>query len=184
MGQIRRAFWCSIPLAVALVAACGSKGSSGAGPGGGSTPGASSGAGAGATSSSAGSGSAGSTGSGGGQSCDGGPCDVAPPGLLDPDYTTTWNPGILADTPTGQPLGPDGLPVRTTTCATVPVQSGDATAAIQAALNGCQGKNQVVALAAGTYTVSSTIQVPGGVVLRGAGSDAATGTIIVSTKGG
>jgi hypothetical protein len=113
--------------------------------------------------------------------CDGGPCNVPPPGLLDPDFTTTWNPGILVDTPTGKPLGPDGLPVRTDTCANVPAQGGDATSAIQSALDGCAGKNQVVTLAAGTYTVSATIHVPSGAVLRGAGSDATT---IVSTKGG
>jgi len=104
--------------------------------------------------------------------------------LLDPAYTTNWNPGILADVPTGNPLGPDGLPVRTTICASVPAQGGDATQAIQNALNGCTGKNQVVALAAGTYKISATIDVPSGVVLRGAGSDATTGTVIVSQNGG
>jgi hypothetical protein len=119
-----------------------------------------------------------------GQSCDGRACNVVPSGLLDPEYTTTWNPGILADTPTSKPLGPDGLPVRTAVCASVPVQSGDAIAAIRSALSGCAGKHQVVALAAGTFTVSSTIDVPSGVVLRGAGSSAASGTIIVSTNGG
>jgi hypothetical protein len=46
-------------------------------------------------------------------SCDG-PCNTIPAGLLDPDYTTNWNPGILADTATNAPLGDDGLPVRTT----------------------------------------------------------------------
>jgi hypothetical protein len=138
----------------------------------------------GSASPSSGSGSVSGSSNSGGQSCDGGACNVVPSGLLDPEYTTTWNPGILVDTPTGKPLGPDGLPVRTATCASVPVQSGDATAAIQSALNGCAGTNKVVALAAGTYTVSSTIDVPSGVVLRGAGSSAASGTIIVSTKGG
>jgi hypothetical protein len=73
--------------------------------------------------------------------------------------------------------------VRTTICANVPVQSGDATKAIQDALNGCQGKHQVVMLAAGKYSVSSTITVPSGVVLRGAGSDAASGTTIVASAG-
>jgi hypothetical protein len=107
-----------------------------------------------------------------------------PQGLLDPSSTTTWNPGILVDTPVGAPLGADGLPVRTTICATVPAQSGDATSAIQDALNGCQGKNQVVMLAAGQYTVASTINVPSGVVLRGAGSDGASGTTIVRTGSG
>jgi hypothetical protein len=115
--------------------------------------------------------------------CDG-PCNKPPTGLLNPDYTTAWDPGILSDKPTGKPLGPDGLPVRTTQCASVPKQSGDATSAIQNALNGCQGKNQVVVLAAGTYTTSATINVPSGVVLRGAGSVAGTGTVIVSKNGG
>jgi hypothetical protein len=116
-------------------------------------------------------------------SCDG-PCNEPPSGLLDPAYTTTWNPGIVADTPTGNPLGPDGLPVRTTTCVSVPVQTGDASTAIQTALDGCAGKNQVVMLAAGTYSVSATIVVPSGVVLRGAGSDTAAGTVVVATNGG
>jgi hypothetical protein len=119
-----------------------------------------------------------------GSKCDGGACNQPPPGLLNPDFTTTWNPGILADTPTGKPLGPDNLPVRTTTCMSVAPMSGDATSAIQTALNGCAGTNQVVTLAAGTYMVSSTIQVPSGVVLRGSGSDASTGTTVVSTNGG
>ncbi len=116
-----------------------------------------------------------------GAGCDG-PCNQPPAGLLDPDFTTTWNPGILADTPTGNALGPDGLPVRATVCASVAAQSGDATTAIQSALDGCRGRHQVVALAAGTYHVSSTITVPSGVVLRGAGSDAG-GTVVVSTQG-
>jgi hypothetical protein len=120
---------------------------------------------------------------GAGPGCDG-PCNAPPPGLFDPAYTTTWNPGILADTPTGNPLGPDGLPVRATTCASVPSQTGDATSAIQSALNGCRGKNQVVLLAAGKYSVSATIDIPSGVVLRGAGSDTASGTILLATSGG
>jgi pectin methylesterase-like acyl-CoA thioesterase len=66
----------------------------------------------------------------------------------------------------------------------VPLQHGDATQAIQSALDGCAGKHQVVALAAGKYTVSATLQVPGGAVLRGAGTDPTTGTTIVSTNGG
>ena len=67
---------------------------------------------------------------------------------------------------------------------TLPAQIGDATQAIQNALNGCAGKNQVVRLSAGIYKVSSTITVPSGVVLRGAGSDAAAGTIIERSGGG
>ncbi len=106
-----------------------------------------------------------------------------PAGLLDSAYTTTWNPGILTDTPTGAPLGADGLPVRTTVCATVPAQTGDATSALQSALTRCAGSHQVVSVAAGTFHVSATINVPGGVVLRGAGSDASSGTVIASTQG-
>jgi len=159
----------------------GGTGSSGGGSGGSSGASADGGSGGSAGSGSS-SGSSGSTTAG--ATCDGGPCNNVPSGLLNPDYTTTWNPGILADTPTGSPLGPDGLPVRGTTCSNVPLQTGDATSAIQNALNGCAGKNQVVTLAAGTYKVSSTISVPSGVILRGAASDAASGTIIVRTNGG
>ncbi len=177
-------------VAVAVGNACssGSGGSSppGADAGNDSSTGSSSGGGSGSGSgSSSGSGSgSGSSSGGGGPGCDGGACNAVPPGLLDPDFTTTWNPGILADTPTGKPLGNDGLPVRANTCVNVPPISGDATSAIQSALTGCAGKNQVVQLAAGTYSVSATIDVPSGVVLRGAGSVPGSGTTVVSTKGG
>jgi hypothetical protein len=182
-------------LALSAVAACGSQNGTSAGPDGsadsagasssGSGSSSGSAAEAGSASGSSGSSSGSDAGSeGGGQTCDGGACNAVPTGLLNPDFTTTWNPGILADTPTGQALGTDGLPVRSTTCATVPAQTGDATSAIQTALDGCAGKHQVVKLAAAKYSVSSTINVPGGVVLRGAGSDTATGTTIASTAGG
>jgi hypothetical protein len=104
--------------------------------------------------------------------------------LFNPDYVTAWNPGIIADTATGKALGPDGLPVRTDVCASVAVVAGDATSAIQKALDGCAGKHQVVALGAGKYSISATLKIPSGVVLRGSGSDAASGTTIVATKGG
>jgi hypothetical protein len=114
--------------------------------------------------------------------CDG-PCNVPPPGLLNSDYTTTWQPGILTDSATGNALGADGLPVRSTVCASVAAMSGDATTAIQSALDGCTGKHQVVSLAAGTFTVSSTIAVPSGAVLRGAGAESGD-TVVASTNGG
>jgi hypothetical protein len=159
---------------------------SGSASGAGSDSGSSSGTDSGSSSGSSSSGSGGDSGSTpeGGALCDGGACNVVPPGLLNPGYTTAWNPGILLDAPTGNALGSDGLPVRTTACASVPAQTGDATSAIQNALNGCAGKHQVVTLAAGTYHVSATLTVPSGVVLRGAGSDAPTGTVIVNSKGG
>jgi hypothetical protein len=155
--------------------ACSTSSGGGAKPSGASGTPASAGAASGARSSGAGNLGSGSASASG---------DSVTSGLLNPDYTTMWNPGILTDTPTGNPLGADGLPVRTTTCASVPLQSGDASSAIQNALDGCQGKNQVVLLVAGSYSVSSNVHVPSGVVLRGAGSDPATGTVIVSTHGG
>ncbi len=96
-----------------------------------------------------------------------------------PDRTTAWNPGILADGQLGLPLGTDGLPVRTTVCATVS-PGGD----IQAAIDACPD-GQVVQLAAGTFTIATTITLAHGVVLRGAGSQGApTGTTIMASAGG
>jgi hypothetical protein len=106
---------------------------------------------------------------------------TAPPpiGLLNPDYTTTWNPGIVVDGQLNQPLGNDGLPVRTTVCAS-PKPGDDLNAAIKACPEG-----QVVQLAAGTYTVKDTVTLAKGVVLRGAGSQGAAqgGTTIVKSGG-
>jgi hypothetical protein len=95
------------------------------------------------------------------------------------DRLTTWNPGILSDDLLKQALGADGLPQRTTVCATLnPGQD------IQAAINACPA-GQVVKLAAGTFTVSKTIELKAGVVLRGSGSDGAAknGTTITKTGG-
>jgi hypothetical protein len=100
-----------------------------------------------------------------------------PPPVV-PDRMTTWQPGILSDGQLGHALGSDGLPVRTTVCATVPT-TGD----IQAAIDSCAA-GQVVQLVAGTYRVSSTITLTKGVVLRGAGSTGASMTTIVQTGGG
>jgi hypothetical protein len=109
---------------------------------------------------------------------DGGP----PPPVADlvaPERVTTWDPGIPDDGQLGLPLGADGLPQRTTTCATLD-PGGD----VQAAIDGCP-EGQVVQLKAGTFTVPSTIAVRNGVVLRGAGSQGApTGTTVVRTGGG
>jgi hypothetical protein len=123
-------------------------------------------------------GAGGSTGAAGNGGASGG--TGTPAGLLDPDRTTAWNPGILADDQMHQPLGPDGLPMRTTVCAS-PAPGAD----LDAAIAGCP-EGQVVKLAAGTYTVSSTVTLTKGVVLRGAGSQgaAAGGTTIARTGGG
>jgi len=115
------------------------------------------------------------------QDCDGAdlPCGFGTTGLIAPDRVTTWNPGILSDTQRGLPLGADGIPERTEVCATL--DPGDD---IQAALDACS-PGEVVDLAAGTFTVSATITLTGGVVLRGAGSEGApSGTTIVKSGGG
>jgi len=93
---------------------------------------------------------------------------------------TKWNPGILADGQLKLPLGGDGLPTRTTVCAS-PAPGADLAAAIASCPEG-----QVVKLAAGTYTVSSTLTLTKGIVLRGAGSMGAAkgGTTIVRKGGG
>lgn len=101
-----------------------------------------------------------------------------PPGLIDPDRITTWRPGILSDEQLGLPLGADGLPRRTTICATL-----DPGEDIQGAINACP-EGQVVQLNAGAFTVSRTINLTRGVVLRGSGSvGAPNGTTIVKTGG-
>ena len=108
--------------------------------------------------------------------CQSGLCDAGTP-VIPADRVTKWNPGILADSPLGLALGADGLPQRTTLCATVNPGGN-----IQAAIDSCPA-NQVVQLSAGTFTISSTIQLKSNVVLRGAGSGTG-GTTIVKTGGG
>ena len=106
-------------------------------------------------------------------------CGPPPAGLVPSGRITTWNPGILSDDQLGLPLGSDGLPQRTATCATL-----SPGADIQAAIDACP-PGQVVLLGAGTFTVSSTVTLAKGVVLRGAGSQGAPGgTSIVRTGGG
>lgn len=99
-----------------------------------------------------------------------------PDGLFNSDYITTWHPGILSDDQLQAGLGSDGLPVRTTICAS-PKPGDDLNAAIKSCPAG-----QVIKLAAGTYSISKTVVLDKGVVLRGAGSGK-DGTIIVK-KGG
>jgi hypothetical protein len=94
------------------------------------------------------------------------------------DRLTTWNPGIRIDKQQGLALRADGLPDRMAAFATL--NPGDN---IQNAINSCP-EGQVVVLNAGTFTISSTLQLNKGVVLRGAGSQGApTGTSIVKTGG-
>jgi hypothetical protein len=152
-----------------FVGACGGGGMSQTGGGG-------QGGAGGGSGGSAGSGANGGSGGSAGSGANGG----APAGLLDPTRTTTWNPGILTDNQLHMPLGGDGLPVRTTICAS-PAPGAD----LNAAINACP-EGQVVKLGAGTYTVSSTVTLNKGVVLRGAGSLGAAmgGTTIVKTGGG
>jgi hypothetical protein len=82
--------------------------------------------------------------------------------LIPADRLTTWNPGV-----------PGGVPSLTTVCATVNAATygngaGDATAAIQAALDGCP-VGQVVMLSAGNFSISNTLKITKGIVLRGQG---------------
>jgi len=103
---------------------------------------------------------------------------TTPTGLLNPDITTEWKPGILVDSALNQPLGPDGLPVRTNLCRTV--QPSEASS-LQTTLNGCAA-GSVVELVTGTYNLSSTVYIPSGVVLRGQGSTGSSATILVLAK--
>lgn len=103
-----------------------------------------------------------------------------PSGLIDSSRATQWDPGILADMQQQIALGADGLPVRTKVCAAV--KPGDD---IVAAIRSCP-EGQVVELAAGKHTISSTLVITKGIVLRGAGSKGAQagGTTLVQTGGG
>ena len=81
------------------------------------------------------------------------------------DRLTLWRPGVAG-----------GIPQRTTVCRTVNASTygngaSDATAGIQAAINGCPA-GQVVQLSAGTFTIGATggfVLVNKGITLRGAG---------------
>jgi hypothetical protein len=121
----------------------------------------------------------GGQGVGGAEGCTGTACSSAPAGLLDPERTTNWDPGILSDGQLNLPLGDDRLPTRTTICSN-PKPGDDLNAAIKACPEG-----QVIQLAAGTYNVSSVVSLDKGVVLRGAGSQGAAsgGTTLKKTGG-
>jgi hypothetical protein len=84
------------------------------------------------------------------------------PAIVPAERVTTWNPGI-----------PGGVPSRTVVCANLDAAAygngaNDATAGIQAALDGCPA-GQVVVLSAGTFSISRTLQITKGIVLRGQG---------------
>ena len=84
--------------------------------------------------------------------------------VMPPERLTNWNPGI-----------PGGIPNYTTVCTTVNASDYgngaiDATAGIQAAINGCPN-GQVVKLSAGIFQVNGAnpITIEKSIVLRGAG---------------
>jgi hypothetical protein len=83
-------------------------------------------------------------------------------GILAPDRTTVWNPGI-----------PGGIPERTRVGATVgpPYDDGktDATRAIQSAIDACP-VGGVVLLGPGTFSITQNLWINKGITLRGAGS--------------
>jgi hypothetical protein len=95
--------------------------------------------------------------------------------ILPPDRLTTWNPGV-----------PGGVPARTTVCATLNASNYangllDATAGIQAALDGCP-VGQVVSLSAGTFLITSTLHLNKGIVLRGQGPTQTKLQMLVGTN--
>jgi len=110
-------------------------------------------------------GGAGSFGSGGAAAIDGGVGGAAIADIIPADRRVAWRPGL-----------PQGIPSRTTICATVtqPPYSAagngtaDDSAAIQKALDACPA-GQVVLVPAGTYRIVTGLAIPSGVVLRGEG---------------
>ena len=67
-------------------------------------------------------------------------CNSAPSGLLDPSTPRRGTRGSCPTRQQGIRSAPTSLPLRTALCASVPITSGDATSAIQNALNGCEGQ--------------------------------------------
>ena len=100
---------------------------------------------------------------------------VAPGSVFTADRRTIWNPGMMA-------VG--GIPSRSTICARVNAfaygdGAADASAAIQAAIDGCP-PGQVEQLSAGTFTVNDFVLLDKGITLRGAGAGA---TLLQKTNG-
>jgi hypothetical protein len=83
------------------------------------------------------------------------------------------------------------IPARTTVYTTLSPSGGNDTSAIQTALKSCPA-GQVVALTAGTFTISANINIPSNVTLRGAGKGVTTiagasgmgGASLISFKAG
>jgi hypothetical protein len=118
--------------------------------------------------------------------CAGGSSDSAPSpaagsdavllgsGILPADRVTDWSPGV-----------PGGIPQRTSVCASLGASSygngsGDASRAIQAAVDACPA-GQVVQLGAGVYKIDAQLVLLNrGVTLRGAGPGA---TVLRRTNG-
>jgi len=80
-------------------------------------------------------------------------------GLLPADRMTVWNPGVAG-----------GIPARTAVCRTVSPPGGDATSAIQAAVDACPA-GQVVQLTPGTFLINggNYVLLNKGITLRGSG---------------
>ena len=89
---------------------------------------------------------------------------------LPANVSVAWqgNAGVLGD-----------IPTRTTIYTTLSPSGGNDTSAIQTAINNCPS-GQVVKLNAGTFNVSSAIQLKSGITLRGAGMGS---TIIMGASG-
>jgi hypothetical protein len=93
--------------------------------------------------------------------------------LLPADRATVWAPGV------------QGIPTRTTVCATINAATygngaSEASAGIQAAVDACP-TGQVVKLSAGTFRMNSFVRIGKAVTVRGAGINA---TILQKTNGG
>lgn len=86
-------------------------------------------------------------------------------GILDPARAIDWSRAGI----------PGGIPTNRTQCGSI-VAAGASTSAVQAALNGTDGRgscaNKYVLLAAGTFALSGPLSIPSNVTLRGSGTQA------------